>query len=339
MQTSPQIVTLLIGLFCLPAVATAQRSKDIITRTQGGMVSGKIESVNADFVTVKEKTKTTKVPVDQISKVRFGDDPTGLAKVRSDVANGQIEQAKKQVAKVKPEGRPLIKQEVDFFKALINSRLALQGQGNITNAAKEMNRFLTANSDSLRYYEACEVMGDLAMNLGKFKSAASYYAKLGKSKSPGIVTRGNLLQGDALLLRGETQQAAKMFQNAARSSDMRLKRLGDVGVAKCQVAAGNHADAVKRLEKIIADNDSKDVELFARAYNALGDAMESAGDSHAALDAYLHTDLLFYGESSQHAEALYHLQKLWSVANKPTEAARARRILKERYAASLWAKK
>ena len=112
-----------------------------------------------------------------------------------------------------------------------------------------------------------------------------------------------------------------------------------MGIAKCLVASGKHGDAVKRLEKLIANNESKDIELFARAYNALGSAMEAAGDSHAALDAYLHTDTLFYGESSQHAEALYHLRKLWSVANNPTEAARAGRMLKERYAATLWAKK
>ena len=70
----------------------------------------------------------------------------------------------------------------------------------------------------------------------------------------------------------------------------------------------------KQIEKVIVENDSERPRaLFARAYNALGHALShAAGQTEAALDAYLHTDLLFYRDAENHAEALYHLAKLWA---------------------------
>lgn len=315
------------------------QNKDILRRTVGGMVAGTIESTSADFVSIKEKSGTTKVPINEIAKVSFGDDPMGMSKVRSDITNGQIEQASERMKKVKVAGRRFVQQDIAFYKALIASRLALKGQANITDAARQMKKFLDKNSDSIRYYEACEVMGDLAMNLGKFDSAAKNYARLARSKSPSTVARGYLRQGDAWLLGGNVQKAGQMYQQAARANEARVKLLGTVGVAKCLASTGKADAAIKQLEKVIAENDSKDVELFARTYNALGHAYKQAGNSNAALDAYLHTDLLFYREMPQHAEALFHLGQLWLVAKKPAEASRARKTLKDRYAASLWAKK
>ena len=110
-------------------------------------------------------------------------------------------------------------------------------------------------------------------------------------------------------------------------------------MAKCQAAAGKHAPAIKLIEKIIDENSSEDAELFARANNALGYAFQKAGNSDASLESYLKTDLLFYRARSQHAEALYHLGRLWSAANNPAESSKARMKLKEYYGASLWAKK
>ena len=58
-----------------------------------------------------------------------------------------------------------------------------------------------------------------------------------------------------------------------------------------------------------------------------------------ALMAYLHVDILFYGDSETHAESLYHLGKLWQVAKNQDRAAAAVNLLKQRYAGSVWAEK
>ena len=330
-------ICLIIAL-AMCSVAHAQKSKDFVW-DDGKMIAGEIQSVSADGIAIKEKGSAKTIPVDRITKVRFGDEPSSLSRIRSDIEEGQVEQASKSLAKLKPEGRDFVKQDIEFYKAMLVSRSALQGDGDLTKAGKVMKAFIRSNTNSIRYYEACEMMGDLAMNLGKFGPAASYYGRLAKSKARGVVARGNLLQGDALFLQENPSGALQMYQVSAKASDPTLKNLAKIGVAKCQAAAGKHDAAIQQIEKIIADNSSEDAELFARANNALGYAFEKAGNSDASLESYLKTDLLFYRARPQHAEALYHLGKLWSVANKPAESGKARKKLKDYYGASLWAKK
>ena len=121
------------------------------------------------------------------------------------------------------------------------------------------------------------------------------------------------------------------------SETRRLESL--VGVAYCNAMTGKHAQAVKELEDIIQKNDPSNTILFARAYNALGAAHVAGNAPKDAVIAYLFTDLLFYGDSDAHAEALYHLTSLWSKVNKPTRARTAREKLLGRYGGSPWAAK
>jgi hypothetical protein len=80
------------------------------------------------------------------------------------------------------------------------------------------------------------------------------------------------------------------------------------------------------------------MDLFGRAYNALGRSHLLAKRDKDARLAYLHVDLLFYGNPEVHAEALYHLSKLWDGANRAERAVTARNLLTTRYAGSPWAK-
>lgn len=333
------LISALIAVLTCSTAIHAQ-SRDMIWRRGGdGMISGEIKQVSPDFITIVEKGKSQAVSVDQVTKLRFKDDPSGLASVRSAVVTGQLEQAADQLGAIKPAGRSFVKQELEFYGALVDARLALRGQAKVTDAARRMGAFLKGNPDSFRYYEACEVMGDLAMGLQRFDSAAKYYAKLGNSKAESVAARGNMLQADAWLHQGDPVKALGLFKQVASSGDSRLQSLGQLGVASCLAQDGEALRAIEIIEQVIAENDSKDTELFARAYNALGSSFVAAGKNESALEAYLHTELLFYRESEQHAEALFHLAKLWAEANNPSEATRAKQTLKQRYASSLWAKK
>ena len=108
------------------------------------------------------------------------------------------------------------------------------------------------------------------------------------------------------------------------------------------IASSNNKDSHKlspSVKKLIAENDTADTELFGRAYNALGDCLQRSNKPKDALMAYLHVDILFYGDSETHAEALYQLSKLWQVAKNQDRAAVAGNLLKQRYAGSVWAAK
>ena len=96
-------------------------------------------------------------------------------------------------------------------------------------------------------------------------------------------------------------------------------------------------EGVALLQDIINKNDPQDAPLFARTYNALGRCYLKLNKPKDALLAFLHTDVLFSGDAEAHAEALYHLSKLWSDMNKSDRAVAARTTLRERYAGSIWA--
>ncbi len=63
----------------------------------------------------------------------------------------------------------------------------------------------------------------------------------------------------------------------------------------------------------------------------------SQEDARQAL-AFLHTDILFYGDPESHAEALYNLDKLWQQVDRPERALQCRNILKNQYPGSPWNK-
>ena len=332
----------LIATFVVFMMATqwvSAQTKDILwLRGSKTMISGEVSKVSPDSVSIKSSGKTRDIGVEQIDRINFGDDPSGLQTVRASVKNGQLEQAKAQLGTVKSEGRPFVKQEIAFFKAAIDAKLALRGEGSVNDAARLVGGFLKSSPGSFRYFEACETMGDLAMSLGKFDSAVKYYERLAKSKSSGIAAEGSLLLGDAWLLKGDPKKAEAMFQRCTTTKDPRLKAIGQLGVASSRAKAGDSSDqTIAMIEKVIEEYDSSDVELFARAYNALGEAYLAAGKTESALDAYLHTDLLFYRDTGKHAEALFHLAKLWAEVNKPSEASRAKKTLTQRYPNSVWA--
>ena len=302
-------------------------------------VTGKIQSVSPDFVSIQGRDGTKKISVDKITKFRFGDDPGGMSGIRGSVEIGQLQEAKDKLERLKLTGRPFVKGDIQFYQALVEAKLALQGKADIKGAATKMSRFLKSHNDNHRYYEALEVMGDLATSLGKFNLVPNFYGKIAQSKSKSMAARGYQLLGDALILQGDFSKARSAFGKAAKSDDARAKTVAELGLAMCQANSGEAKAAVSSIETIIRENNSDDKELFARAYNALGFANSAAGNDEAALDAYLHTELLFTTQRNQRAEALYHLVQLWRKVKNPVEANRAQQVLKQAYPNSVWSKK
>jgi tetratricopeptide (TPR) repeat protein len=99
------------------------------------------------------------------------------------------------------------------------------------------------------------------------------------------------------------------------------------------------AEGIKMVEEVIKQAPDENLELHARAYNALGNCYLAAGQKKSALIAFLHVDLLFSGFAEQHAEALYNLATLWRDEEKAERGKQAADQLKREYPGSRWASK
>ena len=341
-RLGPCVVIAFLLTLLSPTLVWSQNNKDFIKQAGvAGLVSGSITDVSPDSITIVNGGETKRVPVEEITRLNLLDEPAGLGSVRNSVQSGQLEQASKQLQslQVPASSRAIVKQEVAYFRALVKARLALRGTGEVSDAVRGLVDFLKKNPRSFRYYAACEMVGDLAMSLARYDTAAAYYARIQHAQSDSLKNRSRMLQGNAWMEKGETEKAGQLFELVSTAEDDRLRALGLVGLARCRAEGGQSAEGIKMIEKVIVENDVADTELFAQAYNALGRCYDVDGKSEDALLAYLHTDLLFNRETTAHAEAVYHLSKLWSSVNKPDQAAKYRQLLKQRYATTAWAKK
>ena len=90
---------------------------------------------------------------------------------------------------------------------------------------------------------------------------------------------------------------------------------------------------------VIKKEDPGDMKLFGNAYNALGHCYAKDGQNKAALLSFLHTDVLYQRDAEIHAEALFHLVKLWQADQKPGQSLEARKILTTKYRNTFWGSK
>jgi tetratricopeptide (TPR) repeat protein len=154
--------------------------------------------------------------------------------------------------------------------------------------------------------------------------------------------RAAVLQARADSADGKYAEALPGFEQVLSSGlttpeALEQKMHATVGKAVCLAATGKADEGIQIIEDLIAKNDPADATLFGRAYNALGACYMKTGKTKDALLAYLHTDVLFYRDPDTHAEALYHLSKLWGDIGKSDRAVRARGLLTSQYAGSRWA--
>ena len=338
-----------LGLAALVLVAAATDSAfaqlDKVFGPKGIPVSGTITAMSPEKVTIDVQGNPRDFAVNEIVRLTLGDEPAELTKSRELIQNGQLEQAFDELKNVKTDSitRDVVKQDIDYYRAYCQARLALSGNGNAATADDAMFAFVRNNRGSYHVYEATELLGNLAVAQGKFDDAAKRFSFLGKAPWPDFRLRATVNEARALSAQKKFPEALEKYNAILESGDTnpeatRQKMFASVGRAVCLAETGKGEEGVQILEKIIKDNDPKDIALFARTYNALGACHLKAQRSKEARLAYLHVDLLFSADAESHAEALFHLQKLWSEANKADRALAARNLLKERYAGSIWTK-
>ena len=332
--------SLFVAVCAIGATAVAQPDR---IRTLTGTETGEILSTSRDAVTIERDGEEVEIPIDEIRRVMFGGEPSTLLQARINFESGGYQNAAEQLDRIELReiDNPLVLQDFEFYRAASATRLAIAGRGDMATAGRALRTFLRTRGDSHHYYEAVEVMGDLLLAIGRPEQAVTTYGRLANAESAGLRARAGLLAGAALQAEGDHAEAIERFDAAlAIRNDSpaaaEQKTAARLGKAASLAATGRGERALEIVREVIRTTSDDDEATLAAAYNALGRCHAEAGRTTDALLAYLHTDLLFPGDTPTHAEALFHLTDLWEQLGKPDDADDAAAKLRRRYAASVW---
>lgn len=330
----------------LSSSAWAQRS-DQVFPMRGSPLAGQITEIAKTHVTINVRGTDHKVEVIDLKRVTFSEDPPELSRSRDNILSGQLENGLAELKRIDGTNiqREPVKQDLAFYIAYAQAKLALTGGGDKGAARQALLAFVSSAKDSFHFFEAAQLLGDLAVAMEAYDDAVKYYGAIGKlAPWPEYQLRAAVLEGRAQAAQGKYPESIAKFESVISSAidtaeATRQKALARVGKAVGLAETGQAEEGVKIVEDLIAKSDPQDNELFGRAYNALGRCHLKANRPKEALLAYLHVDVLFYAQPDVHAEALFHLTKLWQQLNKSDRAVAARSLLSERYAGSPWSKR
>ena len=334
--TQPRV--LVVACIWMLAIPSAQAQIDRVYDMKGDNVSGAVIEGSKDGVRLDKAGVIKVFKAGEITKIMFEGDPPQLTKARAFALDGQYDQALAELKKLKVNtiNRDLIKEDVAFYYALCEAKLALSGQGKIDDAARRMLDFATRNQGSWHFYEAAKLLGDLALASNNTEQALKFYGSLEKAPAEATKIEAKYLQGLVRPKMKEGPAAVADFDQilglkSQTTQIIRLQTLSKAGKAVALALQGNGDQANTLTNTLIAQMNAADVEIAARVYNARGASCEARDDIEGAIMAYLHTHLMFSAQPDAHAEALKRLVELWPKVGKPERAAQARQELQNRY--------
>jgi tetratricopeptide (TPR) repeat protein len=340
-------VILLVSLFV--GVANLTNSHRLLAqdgvyqfKASGGntKTSGKITEISPDGVTIAGKL----VPASKIDRVSFSREPSDINRARDQMETGRYSDAIESLGKIDvTKLTPQMKPEVDFIRAFSMAQNSLRG-GSTTpqEAGGVVATFIDDHPTSWHLYPAVEQLGKLYFAIDRTDLAIGQFAKLSQCSWPKYQLNGSLQLGTLTMDKAADANAAfdSILNNNSNDDVTQLYKL----LAKCEKArlagiGGDPTTSISKLNEMIATENSDNKLLFAHLYNALGAVHQKNSNWKEARTAYLHTDLLFATEAELHAEALFHLSKIWAQLDETDRAATARDTLKSRYRNSYWAGK
>jgi tetratricopeptide (TPR) repeat protein len=329
------------AILLVPAAAIAD---DVLRKTNGDTLRGDVamSSPNEVVVTRANGTEET-VPVTDIERIEFEGEPVQFRLVRSSVANGNYDAARRQLERLEddPPERAEIQADFAWYKALIAARLAL-GDADVRAAGELVRTFLADYPNSYHFLPATELLGDLLVAVKAYSHAEAAYAVLRDSPFPYFRMRAGAAMGRVLLEQGKPNEALAAYDEvielAGEGGGASQRHLAVLGKANCLAAMARYDESIELIETVIEELPAEEADLHAQAYLGLGNCYrQQPGGTKPALIAFLHIHLIYSGNPAAHAESLYHLSKLWLADGHPDRSVEAATILKEQYPGSKWA--
>lgn len=340
----------LMGILIGGAVAAPAQALDMVYRRSASRpTQGTITDDSKTSISVKARLRKTPevVPVNDIVRVRFDGEPASLNLNRIDEAAGRLKRALDGYVKAFSDSslsNDRLKTDLEFLIARVTAKLALTDPAQGKQAISKLEAFRKAHAGSFRYYETLSWLGKVYMAQRNFTAAPAVFESLEKAPWHDYQMAARIGKARLLLLQNRLGDAQAAFQvvigePAKGPFDLARRYEAQIGKATCLQLQKRYADAVKELDNVIQHAPAEASALQAEAYLRQGANLEALGKTKEAVMAYLHVDLLFSREKPLHAEALFHLARLWTALGKPGRAADTRARLTGTYPNSPWSKK
>ncbi len=311
-------------------------------------VKGEVTKVSATELTVKPSVGAEQtIPANEVVDVRWGDEPVKMRLARVSEANGNLTKAlegyQEALAETKTQ-RAFVKRDIEFLIARALTKQALADPGKLDAAIEKLTAFIRAASDHFRYYPAVQLLGDAYLAKGDFEKARQQFDTLAKAPWSEAKKVAQIRRARILLAQGDTAGALQAFEDvigqpASTPGDKERRLEALLGKATVLVQNKQYDEALKTIDTILQEAPVKSSGIQAEAYLRKGDCLQAQGRIKEAILAYLHVPVLFAHEKAAHAEALYHLARLWAAYDRPDRAEEARSELLSNYPNSPWAKK
>jgi tetratricopeptide (TPR) repeat protein len=334
--------------FVLILSASLATAADFVNRKSGGRAGGTVTGATRTDITVKPSTgEPVTVPANDVASVDWDVAPSEMKLGKGDESNGRFEAALQKFNKAMEDaraGNELVKTDLEFLIARVTARAALTDPAQQDEAVAKLAAFLKSHGDSFRFYEAQQWLGQVYLAQQDFPSARTAFEALGQAPWSDVKLGAQTNLGRVLMGENKLEEASQAFDAAiaaagATEADQSRKYEAMVGKARSLVALGRQAEALTVLDEVVDKGSPNDAPLMAEAFVLQGDCLQAASKAKEAVLAYLHVDVLFSRESAYHAEALYHLAKLWKTVQHPDRALEAQAKLEGSYPNSDWTKK
>lgn len=330
-------------------LASSLPAADIVSRKSGEKrVAGTITASTKTELTVKPSTgEPVIIPANDVASVVWDDAPPEMKLGIGDENNGRFETALGRFAKAVDDARSsndLMKADLDFLIARATAKSALTDAARQNDAITRLTNFLKARSDSFRYYDAQQLLGQVHLARQDFPAARSAFEAVSQAPWSDYQLSAKVSLGRVLMGENKLAEAVAAFDGAIAAAgttpaEVTRKYEAMLGKARGLIAQGNHAEALTALNDVVDKGSPSDTALMAEAYVLQGNCLQALSKTKEAVLAYLHVDVLFARESVQHAEALFHLSKLWKLVQHPDRALEAQSKLEGTYPKSEWIKK
>lgn len=337
----------------LSYAASSAEAIDVVVRRSGAArEGGKLSKMTKTEVTItKQVGGDAVVPVNDIAWIEHDGAPASMGLGRAALDAGQLDVAQKQLEQAQTEAastdNAALRGDLDFLLAKVFALRALTDASQAAEAARRLNDYLSKNRDHYRYFDAQLLLGDVAIVGGDAATAVAAFTAAAAAPWKDYQMAAQIGQGRTLLAQQNVDAAQREFDAVAATSSQtpaetsrRLQAM--LGQARCLSLKGQHQAAIQILEKVIDESSAADTRLQAEAYLLQGDCFVAMGASpKEAIMAYLHLDVIpaLARETDFHAQALYHLARLWNQVGQPDRAREAADALLGQYPESEWAKK